>query len=338
MGRVYDKGMHGEGILVASLILAAAASAQEAPREFQVRPLGFSVTVPAGWKGEQGPTGLVAQDDKQNGFVVTREPFLHDPDTFAAAWRTQLSAAKIDAIVERTKAGGRDAWFATWTAGDRRIDVWRVHVEENEMLYNFSFSGAKDFDMKSVEDATLKSFKCTAPKAELKFQPNAESVTTRIGIRLPEGYEKEGMEGFRLGGGIMGGFVKKLPGYDPPHVAGRVRFRGMGSGDFYPTADRQMIPCNDDEKVLEALWQEDERAFGQVAKKPKAKGASFGGIKGSAMEASVIATSGLPQRWMGFVGKYKQDVVTVVVVVDEREARLHKDYLKEVCSHFVIAR
>ncbi|MCK6461386.1 MAG: hypothetical protein L6Q95_16010 [Planctomycetes bacterium] len=330
--------MRGMGILVASLLLVAAAAAQDAPREFQVRPLGFNVMVPAGWKGEQAATGLVAQDAKQNGFIVTREPFLHDPDTFAASWRTQLSAAKIDAIVERTKACGRDAWFATWTAGDRRIDVWRVYAPENEMLYNFSFSGAKDFDLKSIEDATLKSFKCTAPKAELKFQQATESVTTRIAIRLPEGYEKEGAQGFRLGGGLMGGFVKTLPGYDPPHVAGRIRFRGMGAGDFYPTPEMQMIPCNDDEKVLEVLWQEDEREFGNVVKRPKAKAASFGGIKGSSMEASVIAKSGLPQRWMGFVGKLKQDVVTLVIVVDEREARLHKDYLKDVCSSFVIAR
>ena len=56
------------------------------------------------------------------------------------------------------------------------------------------------------------------------------------------------------------------------------------------------------------------------------------------MEASVVAKSGLPQRWMGFVGRYKQDVVAVVVIVDEREARLHKDYLKQVCSNLVIAK
>ena len=41
---------------------------------------------------------------------------------------------------------------------------------------------------------------------------------------------------------------------------------------------------------------------------------------------------------MGFVGKYKQDVVGVVVLVDEREARLYKDYLKQVCSNIEIAK
>jgi hypothetical protein len=93
--------MRGTGYLLAALLLGSAA-ADEGPREFQVRPLGFNVVVPAGWTGEQGKTGLVALDANRNGFVVTREPFLHDPETFAAAWRMQLSGEKIDAIVEKT--------------------------------------------------------------------------------------------------------------------------------------------------------------------------------------------------------------------------------------------
>jgi hypothetical protein len=329
--------MRGKGTFVAALLLGAAAAAQDAPRDFQVRHLGFNVVVPAGWKGEQAPSGLVAQDEKRNGFVVTREPFLHDPDTFAAAWRTQLSASKIDAIVERTKVGGRDAWFATWTAGDRRIDVWRVHASENEMLYNFSFSGDKGFDLKSLADATLKSFKCTAPKAELKFQQNGESVTTRMTLRLPEGFAKEAEEGFRLGGGISGGFVRVLPGYDPPHVAGRIRVEQHDANVTYGTITGD-IPGGATDKWLEQAWADDEREFGHVVKKPRPKSATFCGVKGDCMEAAVIAKSGLPKRWMAFVGKYKQDVVTVIVIVDEREARLHKDYLKQVCSNFVIAK
>src|SRR5262245_20307780 len=110
--------------------MAAVAAAQEPPREFQVRPLGFTVAVPAGWAGEQGASGLVARDANQNGFIVTREPFLHDPETFATTWVGQLRGAKLDTTVERTKANGRDAWRAAWTAGDRRIEVWRVHAPE----------------------------------------------------------------------------------------------------------------------------------------------------------------------------------------------------------------
>jgi len=322
---------------VAVLLLARTAAAEDPPREFQVRQLGFSVNVPAAWKGEQAPNGLVAQDGQRNGFIVTREPFLHDPETFAAAWRVQLSAAKIDAIVEKTKAGSRDAWFATWTVGDRQIDVWRVYAPENEMLYNFSFSGAKNFDMKSIEDATLKSFKCTAGKPELKFQQKGEAVSTRISLRLPEGFEKEAIQGFRLGGGISGGFVKTLPGYDPPHIAGRIRIEQHDAGGTYMT-QTGTISGGDTEKWLERAWDDDQGEFGQVAKKPRAKSVSYSGIKGDWMESTVIAKSGLPQRWMGFVGKYKQDVITLVILVDEREARLHKDYLKQVCSNFEIAK
>ncbi len=323
---------------MALLLGVATAAAQDAPREFAVRPLECALVLPAGWTGDEGATGLAARDPNQNGFVVTREPFLHDPETFAAAWQAQLANGKISATVERTKALGRDAWRAAWTAGDRRIEVWRVHAPECEMLYNLSFSGGPGFDLKAVIEATLKSFKCTAPKAELKFQQNTEAVTTRISLRLPEGYAKEETaEGIALGGGLSGGFVKTLPGYDPPHVAGRIRFAQHESAVTYGTPAGR-IPGGDTEKWLAYAWQADERELGAVAKKPRPGGATFCGIKGDAMEACVVAKNGLPQRWMGFVGKYKQDVVTIVVIVDEREARLHKDYLKQVCSNFVIAK
>jgi len=331
--------MRGVGSLVMAVLLGAAVAADDAPREFQVRNLGFTVDVPAGWTGQQGPTGLVAQDKRRNGFIVTREPFLHDPETFAAAWQTLLGAAKIDAKVEKKKVSRSDAWHAAWAADDRRIEVWRVHVPDCEMLYNFSFSAAKDFELDSLVESTLRSFKCTADKPELKFQQNAESVTTRIGIRLPVGYEKENLGmGFQLGGGIMGGYVMKLPGYDPPHVAGRIRFRGYDARVTYMTEDRQEIRGGDTDKVLEKSWQDDEREFAEVTKKPRSRTATYSGLKGDWMEASVIAKSGLPQRWMGFVGKYKMDVVEVIVIVDEREARLFKDYLKDLCSNIVVAK
>lgn len=329
--------MRGTGFAV--LLCAAFAAAQEGPREFQVRPLGFSVAVPVEWTAEQGTTGMVARDPKDNGFLVTREPFLHDEDTFAAAWRAQLSAAKVDALVERTKAGGREAWHAAWTAGDRRIEVWRVYVPESEMLYNFSFSAAAGFDLKPLADATLKSFKCAPAKAELKFQPNAESVSPRIGIRLPEGYEKEPPAmGPELGGGIMGGFVKTLKGYDPPHVAGRIRFRGLEAGVTYGLPNGRELLSSDTEKVIDYVWQEDQPEFAPATRKPKTKDMTCSGFKGSMMDGPVVGKDGLPRRWMAFVGKYKQDVVEIIILVDAREARLHKDLLKQVCSNLVIAK
>ena len=56
-----------------------------------------------------------------------------------------------------------------------------------------------------------------------------------------------------------------------------------------------------------------EPSFGQVAKKPKSRDATHNGIKGSSMEASVVTKGGMPQQWMAFAGKLKQDVVFVVV-------------------------
>jgi hypothetical protein len=329
--------MRGSALLA---VLLGAVAAAEDPREYEVRPFHFTVQIPAGWTAEQGPMGMVARDAKGNGFVVSREPFLHDPDTFAAAWRAQLGAAKLDAKVERTKVSRRVAWSASWTAGERRIEVWRLHVEDLEMLYNFSFSVAAGFELKPLVDATLKSFDCEAPKAELKFQQQTESITTRIQIRLPEGYEKDEPrpEDFALGGGLRGGFVRTLPGYQPPHVAGRIRFRGYDANVTYITEDRREIPGTAVDKLLDATWRTDEPEFASVVKKPRGRDTTLSGIRGSTIEVAVIGKDGLPKRWLGFCGKHKQDVVEVVLVVDERETRLHKDILKQVCSNLVVER
>jgi hypothetical protein len=327
--------MRGTGTVVAALLLlAAVAAAQEAAREFQVRPLGFSVAVPAGWTAGQGATGMTARDAAGNGFVVTREPFLHDPETFATAWVTLLRDAKLDAKVERTKAAGRDAWRAAWTAGDRQIEVWRVHVCDGEMLYNFSFSGAAGFDMKTIVEPTLKSFKCVPSKAEMKFQRTTETVSTRIQIRLPEDYAKdtasEGRSRFRE-------FTKGLPGYDPPRHAGRIRLLGLPVGIF-DLPGGGSVNTGDAEATLEVFWAEAQGDFASCGKKSRPKDATFDGIKGTMMEVPVLGKDGLPLRWMAFCGKFKQDAALVVVIVDDREARLHKDYLKQVCSHLEVAK
>jgi hypothetical protein len=317
---------------VAAFLLAGAAAAQEAPREFHVRHLGFSVAVPAGWTAGQGGTGMTARDAAGNGFVVTREPFLHDPETFATAWVTQLRDAKLDTKVERTKAAGREAWRASWTAGDRQIEVWRIHVPDGEMLYNFSFSGATGLDMKTLVEPTLKSFKCAPTKAEMKFQRATETVSTRVQIRLPEGYEKdsEGRSGFRE-------YAKALPGYDPPHAAGRIRLLGLPVGIFdLPTGGT--VNTNDPEATLEVFWAEAQGDFASCGKRPRPRDATFDGIKGTTIEVPVVGKDGFPRRWMAFCGKYKQDVALVIVIVDDREARLHKDYLKQVCSNLEVAK
>lgn len=325
-------GMRGTGLLLA--LLVGTAAGEDAPREFQVRPLGFSVAVPAGWTGDQGAAGLVARDAAQNGFMVTREPLLHDADAFAAAWQAQLAAARIAATVERTKACGREAWRAAWAVGDRQIEVWRVYFPDCEMLYNISFSGAKGFDLKAVVDPTLKSFKCTAPKAELKFQKAAESIANRIGIRLPEGYEKdESLEravGFRE-------YVKLLKGYEPPHVAGRIKLLGLPVGRFQ-LPNGKMVNTGEPEETVAVFWEDAQADFEPVAKKPRPREATFEGIKGVTWEIPAVGKDGRPRRWMAFCGKLKQDVTLVIVILDEREVRLHKDYLKQLCSNLEVAK
>jgi len=322
------------GTVLATLLLsgALAAGQGDGSRDYQVRPLDFKVTLPGGWTAEQGPTGMVAHDAAQNGVIVSREPFFHDDDTFADVWQAELAAAGKDAKVERKRISSRYFWRAQWTAGDRTIEVWRLHEPDTEMLYNFAFSAAKDYDLKSVADDILKSFKCTAEKPKLKFQPDTQAATTTIQVRLPEGYYKsQRLGGISLGGGLSGSFVKTLPGYDPPHIAGELRFRGL------PAAALSYMGGNV-EKLLESSWSEDQEKFASVLKKPRSRSATYSGVKGSTLEVQVMGKDGKPRRWLGFCGKHKQDVVELILVVDEREVRLHDDLLKDICSEFEVER
>jgi len=322
------------GTVLATLLLcgALAAGQEEGPREYEVRPLDFKVEVPGGWTADQGSTGMVARDGARNGFIVSREPFFYDDDRFAEVWEGELDKAGLDAKVERKRLSSRYVWRAEWTAGDRQIEVWRLHEPDIEMLYNFAFSAAKDFDLEPVVKDVLKSFKCTAEKPKLEFQRETHAATTRIQIRLPEGYYKdERMGGFRLGGGLSGSFVKILPGYDPPHVAGELRFRGL-------PAQALSYMGGNVEKLLEASWEEDAKKFASVLKKPRGRSATFSGVKGATLEVPVLGKDGKPRRWLGFCGKHKQDIIELILIVDEREVRLEDDLLKEIGSEFQVER
>lgn len=318
------------------LLLLLGVSALGAPNEVQARSLGCTVALPEGWTGEETATGLTAHDGAGNSLVIAREPLIHTTDAFGAAWEEKLGkTASIEARVERTKLGGREAWHSAWSAGGKQIEVWRIYVPECEMLYELSFTAAAGFDLKSIVDPALKSFKCTPPKEELVLQKQVASVSSRAQVRLPVGYENVIDPG--ADGGGFREFAKYIPGYDPPHEAGRIKLLGLPVGRFeLPSHD--FVDTGDPEATLDVFWTEVQKDFEPVKKKPRPKNATFSGLKGCATDIPVVGKDGLPRRWMAFCGRAKQDVVLVTILVDERDARLHKDYLKQVCSTLVVAK
>jgi hypothetical protein len=310
------------------------------PRDpYRVRPLEFEVAVPEGWTADQDHTGMVARDRDRNGFQVSREPMLQDPRSFADAWAVQLVAGGKPAKVEAKKAGRYQAWRAAWrsdAAGGRAIEVWRVHVPEIEMLYSISFSAAPPFPLEPLVEAVLKSFRCVAEKAALRFQPTGETVTNRISIRLPEGYAKEPPRMGGLGGGLSAGYVKTLGGYPQPHEAGRVQLRQVDPRFAYQTPDGGSVAGTDAAGLLRVAWGEAAGELGEVVKKPKAKAARYAGLKGDALEAEVLTKEGLPKVWYGFCGKHRQDMVLITILVDQRETRLHKDLFRDMLGQLEV--
>ena len=309
-------------MLLLLIALAVPAHAQDELRRYQCRPLEFELGIPPDWTAQQDLTGMVAST-RDLGFMVSREPFLGIEKKFSKAWDKQLRAAGISARVKLTRVGRYTAYRADWAAesSGRFIEVWRVYVPVNEMLYNFSFSAKNRENLGPLVKNVLRSFKVTAKPPSMKFQTEEVSLTPRAGFRAPVGYVKA-ERGVKLGGGLSQGFTRNLPGYAKPHIAGVIALN---------------LRVGQTKKLVAAPWATDSAAFGKVLKKPRIRGAKFNGVKGHSMVATVLTKDGMPKRYMVFAGKLRQRVVLITVVVDAREARMHRDYLKQVCSQIRIA-
>ena len=314
----------GRIALLLAVLSGLPARGQEAPvlqeKPYACRPLEFELKIPEGWQAEQDRTGIVVRDARM-GFLVSREPFLHDESSFAAAWGRRLGDAGLDTRVVEGKAGSYVVYHAAWASdaeNGRSIQAWRVYVPDIEMIYNFSFSAPKGTELRPLVEPVLKSFRCTAPKPKLELTATPEPIGPRVTIRLPKGYTRV-PQGIRLGGGAQIGWVKKIDGYEEPHVAGTIGVRG---------AD----PRINLKSLVDGAWAQAQAEFGKIVKKPRTRSARYGILKGHGATASAVSKKGIPKRFFAFAGKVKQAVLVITFVVDEREVRLHKDLFKRVCE------
>ena len=329
------------GLILAGLLLAAPASAQEiafAEEPCRVQALEFEIATPEGWERLQNHRNLVVRSRDQTGFIVSREPFLDDPKRFGAAWEADLRAAGRKVKVTPTKVGRLEAWRAKWTAGakgERDIEVWRVRVPGAEMLYNFSFSGAAGTDFNPLVRPLFKSFKVTAPKPSLEFQKQRISLGPRFTVALPKGYAKV-QQAFSLGEVALyydRHYATYLYGYKEPHLAGRISIRTLTADRPVGMEDGRVIQTNNVRDVSEAWWEVAEMPhLGEVVGRPKMRSARFAGAKGASVTASALTKEGLPKRIFIYVGRMKRNVLILSIVVDEREALRHKNLFKKICS------
>ncbi|MHC4339701.1 MAG: hypothetical protein ACYSX0_05765 [Planctomycetota bacterium] len=324
------------------LLLSALARAQDPlvfrKEPYKCLPLEFVVAIPEGWEALQDHTGIVVRS-KEQGFMVSREPFLHDPKLFADAWGKVLGAAGVETRVQPAKAGRYQAYRTSWetkSGPGRTIQVWRVYVPEVEMLYNFSFSAPKDADLEPLVKSVLGSFKCTAPKNDkLEFEAQAESLGARVNLRLPKGYAKSPAL-IVLGGGEGGDYVKTLKGYEKPHIAGSISVSGYDARITYVQEDGSEIPGTNVKKLVEKTFDDSRGKFSKILKRPRTKAARIAGLKGFALTAQALSSKGLPKHVYIYGGKLKQSVLVFTIIVDAREARLYKDIGKQICSKLEI--
>ncbi|MDH3592457.1 MAG: hypothetical protein OER88_11290 [Planctomycetota bacterium] len=302
-------------------------------KPYVIKSIECQVLIPNGWQAVQNHVGMVAQvarRPKGMGMRITRQPMHLDPKTFVGAWTAELDAGGITAKVAKRRVGKYAAWSATWTggkAGGRTIEVWRVHAPENEMLYNIAFSLPKDTPGKDLFKGIARSFKCTAPKAELEFQRTVVSIGARTSMALPEGFNK--------GGGRIRGmslyndtYVRHATGVKPPREVAKISVRDLPRLPVQ-LPDGTLARSGDD--LAPAYWAEEAKQLTDVSR-GKPRGARFGPYKGGSISASGRAKDGTPKQVFIFAGKLKQRVVVVAIVADARLARMHKNYFKQICS------
>jgi hypothetical protein len=264
--------------------------------------------------------------------------FLHDPKRFGPAWEAELRAAGKKVKVTPTKVGRLEAWRANWTAGakgERDIEVWRVRVPGSEMLYNFSFSGAKGTEFQPLVDPVFKSFKAHAPKPTLGFRQQRLSLGRRFSIQLPHGYAKvqELLVLAQLPRVYGAHYLTYLPGYKEPHLAGRISVRTLDARRPIDMGDGRVVQIRNVRDLSEAWWEVGEMPhLAELTGRPKKRSARLAGAKGATVTATGLTKKGLPKSVFLYVGRLKQDVLILTIVVDEREVLRHKNFFKQICS------
>lgn len=321
-------------LIVLALCVAVAASPDDeekltfGKKPYNVRPLEFTVRLPDGWQAQQDRTGMVAQvarDPKGMGFLISREPMLHDPKEFGDQWQATLQAAGTDTKVKKSRAGRYSGWRARWetdAADGRVIEVHRIHVDDIEMLYNFSFTAPKgeehEDDFERLVDGLLRSFEFTGEKPELEFNRTAEPIGNRSSITLPKGYAKPDPKGgFPVRGYL---WLKMLEGYTPPHEAGRIELGQL----------RQDLQEDD---AAEVIVTADESKLGKPKRRPRGRKMRYNNTKGYQLTAEFVTQEGVPKLYFLFVFRpQRSPPVYLKMLVDEREERLYKDLFKEFCK------
>lgn len=303
--------MRFPGPFLLLLACATAFALEFGDKPFQARPLEFEVDVPKGWQATSDHRALVARDPGGGAaFRITREPMLWERKELNEIWEVQLEKAGVKHERIRPERAGRDkGWRTEWTVGGRRIIAVRIHVEANEMLYNFAFSVPKDYDAKDLVDSVLRSFECKAEKRpELRFK------SVRLGtlsLELPEYLEKQGG---RFDPEPR--FAKIVEGYASPHVAVEVR---MG-----------VVRDKDPEDLARGfLTDKLEKLTG--AERLRARKDKIGRHRGYMVEAGGVVEGGIPKEGGAFVYAInRRQSLWLLVVADERETRLYDDLIEKI--------
>lgn len=326
-------------VLITLAFAAGSALAQEA-LTFETEPFlcaafEFKLIRPQGWTMSEAETAVSFQGPTM-GFRVTREPMLHDPESFAQAWQGTLDQAGKGGKVKEGKAGRCSAWQATWKVEAepaRLLEIWRVYWPDAEILYNLAFSVPAAADPRPLVDAVIRSFVPTAPKPKLEFEPGAMQLGPRVQMRLPKGFIDASQGGVRLGGGTDLGYVKLLAGYNPPRVTAALGVRGVSPYGSYEMPDGKQVPGTAIDELALLGWGKASEGFGKVTEKPRKRGTRYGELKGFEATAAGVDKEGIPREFYAFSCKLTPEAAIVVTfVVDARETRLYKELFRQICS------
>lgn len=291
------------------------------------RGLELKIGRPAGWDAVFENGVLVVHKDGV-GFRVSRQPFLHDPKAFPAAWEAELAAAGLSAKVTTAKVGKHEAFRAAYELPEpkRALEIWRVRVADGEWLYNVTFSVPPGYDAKPLVEGALKPFDCTQPAPKLEWNGAPEQLGNFFQFRLPKGYAKDPS-------GKPGAWVAYQPGTEPPRERGRFAIEQYDPRGRYALPGGKEVSGGDTDGVALAEWHRLAGAFAR-SDKPRSGAGRGGPFKGTIASGAVFAQDGTAKLVYVFATKTRQIPVAWSLVVDARDVRMFPNLFKEILDTF----
>lgn len=315
-----------------------------AKKPVRCKPLEFEIRIPQGCK-TSFESGVYRVRAGEIELDITRELLFTDWKTYTQKWKSGITARANQPRFKNTRVGPYKATYAIWPATEgpsKRIESHAVLASDVEMVFCITVRAPGEAEHARVVREILSSFSILAKPAALGLQAESTPVREAGTIRLPDGFKKVKRSPRPLG--TRGGYslstyhAKMISAAElssrtgPPKLIGSVMLTSIKAEQRLFTGGDTGNPEDTNEFMVVYLAVGEGKFIG----KPRRQGKTFGGLKGSLFTARYRDSSGELQCVGLWSGKSKgvSRCPVVLMIIHEREFKLHKKYFSTVLKSF----